>query len=242
MGTATEGEEMSHPDYKSDPVLGQKVKDHLESIGLETPMTDKVNMPEEQKIELIKGQMTEALKVLGLDLTDDSLMDTPNRVAKMWVKEIFWGLDYNQFPKCTTIENKMGKNSPGSFVVERNVNVQSNCEHHLVVIDGKACVAYIPKAKVLGLSKLNRIVEFFAKRPQVQERLTEQIAATISFVTGTPDVAVYLEAVHYCVKSRGIQDTGSSTCTLAVEGVFADQQSEMRREFLNIARGLSILN
>ena len=233
---------MSHPDYKSDPVLGQKVKDHLESIGLETPMTDKVNMPAEQKIELIKGQMTEALKALGLDLTDDSLMDTPNRVAKMWVKEIFWGLDYNQFPKCTTIENKMGKNSPGSFVVERNVNVQSNCEHHLVVIDGKACVAYIPKAKVLGLSKLNRIVEFFAKRPQVQERLTEQIAATISFVTGTPDVAVYLEAVHYCVKSRGIQDTGSSTCTLAVEGVFAEQSSEMRREFLNIARGLSILN
>lgn len=233
---------MSHPDYKSDPVLGQKVKDHLESIGLETPMTDLVGVSDEIKINAIKADIAHALETLGLDLTDDSLMDTPNRVAKMWVKEIFWGLDYNQFPKCTTIENKMGKNSPGSFVVERNVNVQSNCEHHLVVIDGKACVAYIPKAKVLGLSKLNRIVEFFAKRPQVQERLTEQIAATISFVTGTPDVAVYLEAVHYCVKSRGIQDTGSSTCTLAVEGVFADQQSEMRREFLNIARGLSILN
>lgn len=233
---------MSHPDYKADPNLGQKVKDHLESIGLETPMTDKVNMPAEQKIELITGQMTEVLKTLGLDLEDDSLMDTPSRVAKMYVREIFWGLDYNQFPKCTTIENKMGKNSPGSFVVERNVNVQSNCEHHLVVIDGKACVAYIPRGKVLGLSKLNRIVEFFAKRPQVQERLTEQIAATISFVTGTPDVAVYLEAVHFCVKSRGIQDTGSSTCTLAVEGVFAEQNSEARREFLNIARGLSVLN
>ncbi len=233
---------MSHPDYKADPNLGQKVKDHLESIGLETPMTDKVNMPADQKIELITGQMTEVLKTLGLDLEDDSLMDTPSRVAKMYVREIFWGLDYNQFPKCTTIENKMGKNSPGSFVVERNVNVQSNCEHHLVVIDGKACVAYIPRGKVLGLSKLNRIVEFFAKRPQVQERLTEQIAATISFVTGTPDVAVYLEAVHFCVKSRGIQDTGSSTCTLAVEGVFAEQNSEARREFLNIARGLSVLN
>ena len=205
-------------------------------------MTDKVNMPAEQKIELITGQMTEVLKTLGLDLEDDSLMDTPSRVAKMYVREIFWGLDYNQFPKCTTIENKMGKNSPGSFVVERNVNVQSNCEHHLGVIDGKACVAYIPRGKVLGLSKLNRIVEFFAKRPQVQKRLTEQIAATISFVTGTPDVAVYLEAVHFCVKSRGIQDTGSSTCTLAVEGVFAEQNSEARREFLNIARGLSVLN
>ncbi len=233
---------MSHPDYKADPNLGQRVKDHLESIGLETPMTNRVNDAEELKLIAIRSCIADALTALGLDLTDDSLMDTPNRVAKMWVKEIFWGLDYTQFPKCTTIENKMGKNSPGSFVVERNVNVQSNCEHHLVVIDGKACVAYIPRDKVLGLSKLNRIVEFFAKRPQVQERLTEQIAATISFVTGTPDVAVYLEAVHYCVKSRGIQDTGSSTCTLAVEGVFAEQNSEARREFLNIARGLSILN
>jgi len=233
---------MSHPDYKSDRELGQRVRDHLESIGLETPMTTAVLEDDEFKIREIALCMEDALKTLGLDLEDDSLMDTPNRIAKMWVKEIFWGLDYDKFPKCTTIENKMGKNSPGSFVVERNVNVQSNCEHHFVVIDGKACVAYIPREKVLGLSKLNRIVEFFAKRPQVQERLTEQIAATISFVTGTPDVAVYLEAVHYCVKSRGIQDTGSSTCTLAVEGVFADAQSDLRREFLNIARGTPILN
>ncbi len=236
---------MSHPDYKSDAVLGQKVREHLERVGLETPMTNRVNDAEELKLIAIRGAMETALQALGLDLTDDSLMDTPNRVAKMWVREIFWGLDYNQFPKCTTIENKMAKskkNSPNSFVVERNVNVQSNCEHHLVVIDGKACVAYIPREKVLGLSKLNRIVEFFSKRPQVQERLTEQIAATISFVTGTPDVAVYMEAVHYCVKSRGIQDTGSSTCTLAVDGVFGEDSSDIRREFLNIARGLSILN
>ena len=232
---------MSHPDYKSDKDLGLQVRDHLVSIGLETPMTDLVNVSEEEKIAKIKDHMTDALTTLGLDLNDDSLCDTPNRVAKMWVKEIFWGLDYTKFPKCTTIENKMGKNSAGSFVVERNINVQSNCEHHFVVIDGKACVAYVPRDKVLGLSKLNRIVEFFAKRPQVQERLTEQIAAAISFVTGTPDVAVYLEAIHYCVKSRGIQDTGSSTCTLAVDGIFAEQGSEARREFLNIARGLSIL-
>ena len=236
---------MSHPDYKSDAVLGQKVREHLERVGLETPMTNRVNDAEELKLIAIRGAMETALQALGLDLTDDSLMDTPNRVAKMWVREIFWGLDYNQFPKCTTIENKMAKsrkNSSSSFVVERNVNVQSNCEHHLVVIDGKACVAYIPREKVLGLSKLNRIVEFYSKRPQVQERLTEQIAATISFVTGTPDVAVYMEAVHYCVKSRGIQDTGSSTCTLAVDGVFGEDSSDIRREFLNIARGLSILN
>lgn len=232
---------MSHPEYKADSDLGQQVKDHLVSIGLETPMTNRVNVSDNEKIAAIALNMEESLKTLGLDLTDDSLIDTPNRIAKMWVKEIFWGLDYSQFPKCTTIDNKMGRNSQGSFVVERNINVQSNCEHHFVVIDGKACVAYIPRDKVLGLSKLNRIVEFFAKRPQVQERLTEQIAATISFVTGTPDVAVYLEAIHYCVKSRGIQDTGSSTCTLAVDGLFSDPQSDVRREFLNIARGLSIL-
>ena len=232
---------MSHPDYKSDPKIGQKVKAHLESIGLETPMTDRVNDKTENKIIAIETHMREVLKTLGLDLTDDSLMDTPSRIAKMYVREIFWGLDYDQFPKCTTIENKMGRNSQGSFVVERNINVQSNCEHHFVIIDGKACVAYIPRDKVLGLSKLNRIVEFFAKRPQVQERLTEQIAAAISFVSETPDVAVYMEAAHFCVKSRGIQDVGSSTCTLAVSGAFEEPQSEVRREFLNIARGLSIL-
>ena len=179
------------------------------------------------------------MKVLGLDLKDDSLMDTPNRIAKMYVNEIFWGLDYSAFPKCTAVDNKMKYEN---MIVETNISVQSNCEHHFVVIDGLATVAYIPNKKVLGLSKINRVVEYFSKRPQIQERLTEQIAATISFVTGTPDVAVYLEAVHYCVKSRGIQDTGSSTCTLAVDGVFGEDSSDIRREFLNIARGLSILN
>lgn len=174
------------------------------------------------------------MEILGLDVTDDSLEDTPNRVAKMYVNEIFWGLNYDKFPKCTTIENKM--DYAHSFVLERNVNVQSNCEHHFVVIDGLATVAYIPKNKVLGLSKLNRIVEFFAKRPQVQERLTEQICETISFITESPDVAVYIDASHYCVKSRGIQDTGSSTVTLSTRGLFSEANSEVRREFLNIAR------
>jgi len=123
-----------------------------------------------------------------------------------------------------------------SFVLERNVNVQSNCEHHFVVIDGFATVAYIPHGKVLGLSKLNRIVEFFAKRPQVQERLNEQICEAIAFITESPDVAVYIDASHYCVKSRGIQDTGSSTVTLSARGKFAEPNSDIRREFLNIAR------
>ena len=225
-----------HSSDKCDPELGRLVNEHMISLGLETPLTNRVHDDAKNKVIAISTHMTEVLKTLGLDLSDDSLMDTQNRISKMYVNEIFCGLDYSQFPKCTTIENKMGKNSAGSFVVERNINVQSNCEHHFVVIDGKDCVAYIPRAKVLGLSKLNRIVEFYSKRPQVQERLTEQIAAAISFVTETEDVAVYLDAVHYCVKSRGIQDTGSSTCTLAVDGVFAEYNSDIRREFLNLVR------
>ncbi len=220
---------------KTDPQLGEQVRNHLIKVGLETPMLyEKVAVKEDKKIKAIAKHFTLIMEELGLDLNDDSLMDTPNRVAKMYVREIFFGLDYNNFPKCTRIENKMGQNN--SFVLERNVNVQSNCEHHFVVIDGKATVAYIPKKTILGLSKLNRIVQFFSKRPQVQERLTEQIAETISFITGSPDVAVYIDGVHYCVKSRGIQDTTSSTMTLATRGVFAEEKSELRREFLNSAR------
>jgi GTP cyclohydrolase I len=220
---------------KTDAILGEQVHQHLLSVGLETPMIyDNVKVRDEKKIKTIAKHMTSIMEELGLDLTDDSLIDTPNRVAKMYVREIFNGLNYDNFPKCTKIENKMGENN--SFVLERNVNVQSNCEHHFVVIDGKATVAYVPKKKILGLSKLNRIVQFFSKRPQVQERLTEQIAETIMFITGSPDVAVYIEGVHYCVKSRGIQDVTSSTMTLATRGAFATLDSEMRREFLNSAR------
>jgi len=220
---------------KTDAILGAQVHQHLISVGLETPMDyNQVQSKEDKKIKNIAKNFTQIMTELGLDLTDDSLIDTPNRVAKMYVREIFFGLSYDNFPKCTRIENKMGENN--SFVLERNINVQSNCEHHFVVIDGKATVAYVPKKTILGLSKLNRIVQFFSKRPQVQERLTEQIAETISFITGSPDVAVYIEGVHYCVKSRGIQDTTSSTMTLATRGVFAGEKSELRREFLNSAR------
>ena len=223
-----------HPSYKSDPELGKKVHKHLVSIGLETPMTDKVNNSMDNKIALIKEKFTDIMDVMGLDLTDDSLIDTPNRVAKMYVKEIFYGLDYSNFPKCTKIENKMRNN--GSFLLEKNINVQSNCEHHFVVIDGLATVAYLPKDVLLGISKLNRIVQFFAKRPQVQERLTEQIRATIQYVAQTEDVAVYIDAQHYCVKSRGIEDQNSATVTLSVGGAFAAEGSEIRKEFLNLAR------
>jgi GTP cyclohydrolase I len=225
---------MSHPAHKSNAELGLKVHQHLVSKGLETPITEQVLADNDDKIAAIAPLFKQIMETLGLDLNDDSLEDTPRRVAKMYVNEVFWGLDYTKFPKCTAIDNKMDYKH--SFVLERNINVQSNCEHHFVVIDGVATVAYIPHNKVLGLSKLNRIVEFFAKRPQVQERLTEQICEAISFIAETDDVAVYIDAQHYCVKSRGIQDTGSSTVTLSTRGLFAEATSEVRREFLNIAR------
>lgn len=227
---------MSHPVHKNNAELGLAVHNHLVSKGLETPITDLVrSQTSDEKIEKIVPHFRAIMETLGLDLSDDSLEDTPNRVAKMYVNEIFWGLNYEKFPKCTTIENKM--DYAHSFVLERNINVQSNCEHHFVIIDGLATVAYIPNKKVLGLSKLNRIVEFFAKRPQVQERLTEQICETIAFITETDNVAVYIEGAHYCVKSRGIQDTGSTTITLSTRGVFAQPNSEIRREFLSMCRG-----
>ena len=223
-----------HPSYKCNPSLGKEVHAYLVKQGLETPMTDQVKESAEKKIAAITDSFGDIMIELGLDTTDDSLMDTPKRVAKMYVNEIFYGLNYDYFPKCTAIENKMKNN--GSFLLEKNINVQSNCEHHFVVIDGLATVAYIADKKLLGLSKLNRIVQFFAKRPQVQERLTEQIRATIQYVAETKDVAVYVDAKHWCVKSRGIQDQTSSTVTLSVGGVFAEKESETRKEFLNLAR------
>ena len=170
------------------------------------------------------------MSILGLDLTDDSLIETPKRVAKMYVNEIFWGLDFDAFPKCTTVENKMNYDE---MVVERNVNVQSNCEHHFVIIDGLATVGYIPKDKVLGLSKINRIVEYFSKRPQIQERLTEQVYYALQYILGTDDIAVVIDAQHYCVKSRGVEDVGSSTVTSKLGGCFRTNP-EVRTEFMSI--------
>ena len=207
---------MSYNKTKTDPELGQKVHEHLVKMGVETPIK-KRNLDRKDQIDIIEGNFAEIMRALGLDLTDDSLIETPKRVAKMYVNEIFWGLDYDAFPKCTTVDNKMSYNE---MVVERNVNVQSNCEHHFVIIDGTATVAYVPKDRVLGLSKINRIVEYFSKRPQIQERLTEQIFHTLQFILGTEDVAVMIDAQHYCVKSRGVEDTGSSTVTSRLGGGF----------------------
>ena len=177
---------MSYNKTKTDPVLGQQVHQFLVSKGVETPINPAHELERPTKISLIADHFTEIMSVLGLDLTDDSLAETPKRVAKMYVNEIFWGLDYEAFPKCTTVDNKMKYNE---MVVERNVSVQSNCEHHFVVIDGLATVAYVPQDKVLGLSKINRIVEYFSKRPQIQERLTEQIFHTLQYILETQDVA-----------------------------------------------------
>ena len=221
---------MSYNKTKTDPELGRRVHEHLVKVGVETPIK-KRNLDRKEQIDIIEGNFAEIMRALGLDLTDDSLIDTPKRVAKMYVNEIFWGLDYDAFPKCTTVDNKMKYNE---MVVERNVNVQSNCEHHFVIIDGTATVAYVPKDRVLGLSKINRIVEYFSKRPQIQERLTEQIFHTLQFILGTEDVAVMIDAQHYCVKSRGVEDTGSSTVTSRLGGGFKTDPA-VRNEFLQIA-------
>ena len=222
---------MSYNKTKTDPVLGQQVHEHLVKVGVETPVIDN-GLSRTDKIDSIQKNFTEIMTTLGLDLSDDSLTDTPLRVAKMYVNEIFWGLDYEAFPKCTTVNNKMHYDE---MVVERNINVQSNCEHHFVVIDGLATVAYIPNKKVLGLSKINRIVEYFAKRPQIQERLTEQVFHALQFILETDDVAVLIDAQHYCVKSRGVEDAGSSTITSKLGGGFRADPA-LRAEFLSIAR------
>lgn len=222
---------MSYNKTKTDPELGRKVHQYLVEMGVETPTTN-VSLDRKDKIAEIEKHFTYIMQVLGLDIDDDSLAETPKRVAKMYVNEIFWGLDYEAFPKCTTVENKMKYDN---MVIERNVIVQSNCEHHFVVIDGLATVAYVPNQKVLGLSKINRIVEYFSKRPQIQERLTEQIFHTLCYILETNDVAVLIDAQHYCVKSRGVEDTGSSTVTVRLGGGFKDN-AMARNEFLSIAR------
>jgi GTP cyclohydrolase I len=200
-------------------------------MGVETPINVlQRNIDRKEKIDIIEGHFQQIMETLGLDLNDDSLIETPKRVAKMYVNEIFWGLDYEAFPKCTTVENKMKYDE---MVVERNINVQSNCEHHFVIIDGVATVAYIPNNKVLGLSKINRVVEYFSKRPQIQERLTEQVYHALQYILDTDNIAVVVHASHYCVKSRGVEDTGSSTVTSKLGGVFKADPS-VRSEFMRM--------
>ena len=205
----------------------KKVRAALLERGLETPMIPSDQSASAKKAAL-EERFSEILQILGLDLEDDSLKETPLRVSRMYVDEIFGGLDYLSFPKLTVIRNKM---KVDEMVKVRNINVSSTCEHHFVRIDGFATVAYIPSDWVIGLSKINRIVRFFSQRPQVQERLTEQILLALQTLLGTKDVAVSITATHHCVKARGVMDGDSETSTTALGGVFK-ADPDTRKEFL----------
>lgn len=205
----------------------QLVRETLIARGLETPLLPNI-MSEDEKYSRIKGLFTEVVSTLGLDLSDDSLAETPHRIAKMYVHEIFSGLNYDNFPSICVIENKMAVDE---MVKVSDINLTSTCEHHFVTIDGLAQVAYIPNKKIIGLSKINRLVRFFAQRPQVQERLTQQILVAVQTLTQTENVAVSINASHYCVKSRGIMDVNSKTSTTALGGIFKTNP-QTRAEFL----------
>lgn len=202
--------------------------DHV-GTSADTPLrSDAFKLTEEEKIDIIKDDIRHIMETLGLDLSDDSLSGTPMRVAKMYVNEIFGGLNPEVKPKSSTFENKY---KYGEMLVEKNITVYSTCEHHLLPIVGKAHVAYISNGTVVGLSKMNRIVDYFARRPQVQERLTIQIVEELQKVLNTKDVACVIDAKHLCVNSRGIKDIESSTVTSEFGGQFKDKT--VRREFLD---------
>lgn len=203
--------------------------DHM-SANLETPLrADAFELSAEEKVEKIEADFGNIMETLGLDLTDDSLKGTPKRVAKMFVKEIFGGLLPERKPGMSTFENKYNYNQ---MLVEKDIVVYSTCEHHFLPIVGRAHVGYISKGKVIGLSKMNRIVEYYAKRPQVQERLTMQIVKAMQEALGTDDVACIIDAKHLCVNSRGIKDIESSTVTAEYGGAFKDNE-QLRKEFIS---------
>ncbi|EJG03295.1 MULTISPECIES: GTP cyclohydrolase I FolE [Flavobacterium] len=201
---------------------------HFSSNAKNPLRADAFDITDEEKIEKIKKDVENILQTLGMDLTDDSIKGTPNRVAKMFVKEIFGGLNPAKQPKASTFDNNY---KYGEMLVEKNITVYSTCEHHLLPIIGRAHVAYISSGRVIGLSKMNRIVEYYAKRPQVQERLTMQIVQELQKALGTEDVACVIDAKHLCVNSRGIKDIESSTVTSEFGGKFKEPQT--KREFLD---------
>tara|TARA_B100001146_G_scaffold225251_1_gene248783 strand:+ start:4629 stop:5315 length:687 start_codon:yes stop_codon:yes gene_type:complete len=206
-----------------------EIGDNHHSTSAQTPLReDAFKLSDTEKIELIREDVNHIMQTLGLDLTDDSLKGTPNRVAKMFVNEIFGGLSPARKPKASTFNNSY---KYGEMLVEKNITVYSTCEHHLLPIVGRAHVAYISNGTVVGLSKMNRIVDYYAKRPQVQERLTMQIVQELQEVLGTQDVACVIDAKHLCVNSRGIRDIESSTVTSEFGGKFKDEA--VRREFLD---------
>ena len=219
---------MIHTEKELIAIQIEEMGDQHVMTTIETPMReDAFLLSDEEKIAQIEEKFRDIMNIMGMDLTDDSLQGTPHRVAKMYIKEIFSGLNPANKPAVKLFENKYQYKE---MLVERNITFYSNCEHHFVPIIGKAHVAYISNGKVIGLSKLNRIVQFFAKRPQVQERLTIQIAEELKRVMETEDVAVLIDAVHLCVSSRGVQDFNSATVTSSYSGAFVNEAT--RNEFL----------
>lgn len=218
-----------HRDLLRDIDIIEAGDDHMYTGSVETPMRDDAFvLTNSEKKEKIAKHFKEIMLTLGLDLDDDSLKGTPERVAKMYVEEIFSGLDPTNKPKPALFENKYAYNE---MLVEKNITLYSNCEHHFVPIIGKAHIAYISNGKVIGLSKLNRIAQYFAKRPQVQERLTVQIARELQDILDTEDVAVIIDARHLCVSSRGVKDVNSDTVTSFFGGQFIDE--DRKREFFS---------
>jgi len=216
----------------SNEELYQEMGDNHEGFSHDTPLRkDAFELSDEEKITKIEKNVHDILSTLGMDLTDDSLKGTPNRVAKMFVKELFGGLNPTKKPSSSTFENKYKYNQ---MLVEKNIVVYSTCEHHLLPIVGRTHIAYISNGTVVGLSKMNRIVDYFAKRPQVQERLTIQIVRELQNVLNTEDVACVIDAKHLCVNSRGIKDIESSTVTAEFGGKFKNEQT--RAEFLEYIR------
>lgn len=234
---------MAFDKNKTNPELGLEIESVLRKIGVHTPTNgtyffdDSGTRQEidsnnsEMQIRKISQCFENIMTILGLDLKDDSLSDTPTRVAKMFINETMWGLKPTNFPKCTTVENKMGYDE---MVVVKNIKLQSVCEHHWQNISGTVTIAYIPKTKVLGLSKFSRITEYFSRRPQIQERLTEQLFHTLVHILDTDDVAVFINATHSCMIARGAEDIHSSTVTNRLGGRFRSDFAA-RAEFMNIA-------
>lgn len=231
---------MSFEKHKTDPALGLVVHAHLTKLGIETPMiASRINVDAKTKIEQLIELERQKMEILGLDLSDDSLYETPKRVAKMTVLENYWGLIPTNFPKITTIENKFkSKNGYGSKVTVGPIELVSKCEHHQLEILGEAYVSYIPKDRVMGLSKFSRVVEYFAKRPQVQERLTEQICETLQLILDTDDVAVSIYAEHLCMTTRGVEDPCAATATCSLSGSYLTNDG-LKTEYLHDVDQLS---
>lgn len=211
---------------KTDKELGQEVCDLLVEKKVETPLSRQGAAP--RAPDIIENCFIDILLALGLDVADDSLHNTPKRIAHMYTEQIFKGLNYDNFPQCTVVENKMNYDE---MLIVSGIKVSSVCEHHFVAIDGTAKIAYVPNEKLLGLSKFNRVVDFFSRRPQIQERLTEQIYHTLCLLLDTENIAIEILATHHCVKSRGVQDANSYTTTRKLGGVF--KHGIVRNEFLN---------